>query len=107
VVKLGKASDFLGRAALETQQQAGVSKRLVGLEVLGRGIAREGHEVFVGDRRVGVVRSGTMSPTLGKAIATALVVPDVAEVGTAVEVDVRGRRVEARVVALPFYRRPR
>jgi aminomethyltransferase len=107
VVKLGKEADFLGRAALEGQQQAGLGKRLVGLEVLGRGIAREGHEVFVGDERVGVVRSGTMSPTLGKAIATAHVSPAASELGTAVEIDVRGRRVEAQVVALPFYRRPR
>jgi aminomethyltransferase len=107
VVKLAKPHDFVGRAVLERQSTEGLAKKLVGLDIVGRGIAREGHEVFVNTERVGVVRSGTMSPTLGRAIATAHVAAPAATVGTEVEVDVRGRRVEARVAALPFYRRAR
>ena len=75
VVKLGKAGDFVGRAALERVAAEGPSKRLVGLVVEGRGIARHGYAVHVGDRRTGVVTSGTQSPTLGVPIAMAYVAP--------------------------------
>ena len=77
----------------------------MGLKLEGRRIGREGADVFSGDTRVGEVTSGTFSPTLQEAIAMAYVDPGAAEVGTAVEVDVRGKRVAAEVVKLPFYRR--
>jgi len=105
VVKLNKAGDFVGRAALEKVARDGPARRLVGLVVEGRGIARHGYPVLNGDRRSGVVTSGTQSPTLGVPIAMAYVAPDDAETGTVVEVEIRGARVSARVVALPFYRR--
>ena len=105
VVKLGKAGDFVGRAALERIAADGPSKRLVGLVVEGRGIARHGYAVHVGDRRTGVVTSGTQSPTLGVPIAMAYVAPADAEAGTALDVEIRDARVPARVVPLPFYRR--
>lgn len=107
VVKLDKPSDFVGRAALERVAREGVARRLVGLVVRGRGIARHGYPVYVGERRTGVVTSGTQSPTLGYPIAMAYVAPGDAEPGTIVEVGIRDQRVAAEVVALPFYRRSR
>jgi aminomethyltransferase len=105
VVALGKTGDFVGRAALEKVARDGPTRRLVGLIVEGRGIARHGYPVWSGDRRSGVVTSGTQSPTLGVPIAMAYVAPDDAEPGTVVDVEIRDTRVAARVVALPFYRR--
>jgi aminomethyltransferase len=105
VVKLTKPGDFVGRAALEKVARDGPARRLVGLTVEGRGIARHGHTVWVGDRRTGVVTSGTQSPSLGIPIAMAYVAPGDAEPGTVVEVEIRDARVPARVVPLPFYRR--
>jgi aminomethyltransferase len=106
VVKLDKPGDFVGRAALEKVATDGPSKRLVGLVMQGRGIARHGYPVHAGDRRTGVVTSGTHSPTLGKAIAMAYVAPADAETGTILDVEIRDQRVAAEVVDLPFYRRP-
>ncbi len=100
-----KPGDFVGRAALEKVDRDGPARRLVGLIVEGRGIARHGYAVFAGDRRTGVVTSGTQSPTLGVPIAMAYVAPGDAEPGTVVDVEIRDARVPARVVALPFYKR--
>jgi aminomethyltransferase len=105
VVKLDKPGDFVGRAALERVAREGSSRRLVGLIVEGRGIARHGHRVWSGDRQTGVVTSGTQSPTLGVPIAMAYVAPGDADPGTVVDVEIRDARVPARVVALPFYKR--
>ena len=93
------------RGAREGRRATGPARRLVGLIVEGRGIARHGYPVWVGERRTGVVTSGTQSPTLGVPIAMAYVAPADAEPGTVVEVEIRDARVPARVVALPFYRR--
>jgi aminomethyltransferase len=105
VVKLGKPGDFVGREALEKVANDGPARRLVGLVVEGRGIARHGYPVWSGERRTGVVTSGTQSPTLGVPIAMAYVAPEDAEPGTVVDIEIRDARVPARVVALPFYRR--
>jgi aminomethyltransferase len=105
VVKLEKGGDFVGRGALERVAREGIAKRLVGLRVTGRGIARHGYPVYAGERRTGVVSSGTQSPTLGYPIAMAYVTPGDGEVGTMLQVEVRTQRVPAEVVALPFYRR--
>ena len=106
VVKLGKAGDFVGRAALEKVARDGATRRLVGLIVEGRGIARHGYPVHVGEHASGQVTSGTQSPTLGVPIAMAYVAPADGEPGTVVDVEIRDARVPARVAALPFYRRP-
>ena len=106
VVKLAKDGDFVGRAALEKASAEGPRKLLVGLVVRGRGIARHGYDVFVGDRPIGVVTSGTQSPTLGQPIAMAYVTPSEAEPGTIVAVGIRDQRVPAEVVPMPFYQRP-
>ena len=105
VVKLKKKSDFLGRAALVAQKKEGVRKKIVGFEVRGRGIARQGHAVYHDGEAVGKVRSGTWSPTLEKAIGTADVPPALADAGTGLEIEVRRRRLPAVVVPLPFYKR--
>jgi aminomethyltransferase len=104
-VKLGKDVDFVGRAALERVAAEGAKRRLVGLVIEGRGIARHGYPVHAGERRTGVVTSGTQSPTLGVPIAMASVAPEDGEPETALEVEIRDTRVPARVVPLPFYRR--
>ena len=83
----------------------GPSRRLVGLTIEGRGIARHGYPVWSGERRTGVVTSGTQSPTLGVPIAMAYVAPGDAEPGTVLDIEIRDARVPARVVTLPFYRR--
>jgi glycine cleavage system T protein (aminomethyltransferase) len=108
VVKLAKAGDFVGREALAAAQARGRPKALVGLLVRGRGIARHGYPVLrrEGAEQVGVVTSGTQSPTLGEAIAMAYVPPDAAAAGTMLEVAIREARVPVEVVTLPFYRRP-
>ena len=105
VVKLGKEGDFVGRAALEKAAHDGPGKKLVGLVVRGRGIARHGYELYRGDRRTGTVTSGTLSPTLNQPIAMAYAAPSDAEPGTILEVGIRDQRVPAEVVVLPFYRR--
>ena len=97
----------MGRAALEKVAREGPAKRLVGLVVRERGIARSGYPVFEGERRTGQVTSGTLSPTLGVPIAMAYVAPQDAEPGTILAVEIRGQRVAAEVVPLPFYKRPR
>jgi aminomethyltransferase len=107
VVKFDKPDDFIGRAALEKAARDGVARRLVGLVMRGRGIARHGYPVHAGDRPTGIVTSGTQSPSLGQAIAMAYVATSDAEPGTMVDVEIRDQRVPAEVVALPFYKRPR
>ena len=107
VVKLDKPGDFIGRAALEKFARDGVSRRLVGLVMRGRGIARHGYPVLADARPSGIVTSGTHSPSLGEAIAMAHVATADAEPGTMLDVEIRGQRVPAEVVALPFYQRPR
>ena len=103
-VKMDKP-DFIGREALLANARP--ERHRVGLKVTSRGIVREHQEVFVNGRPAGMTTSGTHCPFLGGAYAMALVGQDVAPVGARVEVDVRGRMVEAETVALPFYRRSR
>ncbi len=105
VVKLRKKSDFIGRDALVAQKKAGVKSKVVGFEVRGRGIARQGHAVTHDGQQVGKVRSGTWSPTFEKAIGTAAVPASLAAEGTELEIEVRRRRLPAVVVTLPFYKR--
>jgi aminomethyltransferase len=98
-VKL-KKSDFVGRAALLDQKEAGVPRRLIGLEVQGRAIARHGAEVYAGEARIGRVTSGTFSPTLQRSLAMALVASGMSSAD--LEVEVRGRRIPVRERPLPF-----
>jgi aminomethyltransferase len=106
---LDREPGFVGQEALRREAADGPSRRLVGLELRAPGIARHGHAVHrPGEAEaVGVVTSGSHSPTLGRAIAMAYVPPDLATAGTMLEVAIRDARVAAAVVDLPFYRRPR
>ena len=104
MVKL-EDEDFVGRSALIEQRSAGVPRRLVGLELPGRRIARAGSDVGDGHRSLGRVTSGTWSPFLERSIAMALLETGSAEVGRDVEVQVRDHHEPARVRALPFHRR--
>ena len=106
VVKLGKG-DFIGRAMLAAQAERGIARRLVGLVLDEPGVPRHGCTVWSDGTRVGEVTSGTKSPTLGRYIGLAYVATAAAAPGTSVAIEIRGRRVPARVVARPFYRRAR
>ena len=101
-VKMGK-EDFIGKNAIAARLP--VRQTRVGLEITGRGIAREHQDIYIGDRLAGQTTSGTHCPFLGKAVAMAYLSSAYAVPGTRVEVDVRGRRVAAQVVELPFYKR--
>ncbi|MBI4478007.1 MAG: glycine cleavage system aminomethyltransferase GcvT [Acidobacteria bacterium] len=96
---------FTGREALAAQKARGVGRKLVGLEMLDRAIARHGYDVMDGGEPVGVVTSGTQTPFLKKAIALAYVRADRTPVGTLLDIGVRGRLARAQVVPLPFYKR--
>ena len=101
-VKMGK-EEFVGKEGIEKRGE--LTRKRVGLKVTGRGIIREHENVFVGDKLVGQTTSGTHCPYLGYPVAMALLDIAYTEVGTQVEAEVRGRRVPAEVVALPFYKR--
>jgi aminomethyltransferase len=107
LVKFDKAGDFVGRAALEAARDLGPRKRLIGLVLRGRGIARHGYPVYLpGDESpLGEVTSGTLSPTLDQAIAMAYVPMSESTPGNMLEVGVRAARIPAEVVPLPFYKR--
>ncbi len=107
IVKFRKA-DYIGRDVLERQKEEGVERKLVGLEMVDRGIARHGYEVMLtadDGEPAGVITSGTQSPTLGKALAMAYLPTEATEIGSEVLVQIRKRAVRARVVELPFYSR--
>jgi len=100
--------EFIGRAALAKASAAGLRRTLVGLEMVERGIARDAYKVFdAAGEEVGIVTSGSPSPTLCKNIALAYVPPALAAVGTTLLVEIRSQRAKAQVVATPFYKRPR
>ena len=102
-----KKDAFLGSDVLKQQKADGAPRKLVGFEMLDRAIGRHGHEVYIGGQKAGVVTSGTQTPFLKKAIGMAYLPADRTANGTEFEVDVRGRRVRAQVVPMPFYKRGR
>ncbi len=100
-----KKDDFIGAAALREQKANGLRRKIVGFEMLERGIARHGYDAYVGDTKAGVVTSGTQTPFLKKAIGMAYLPIDHTAVDAEFDVDIRGRRTRARVVPMPFYKR--
>jgi len=104
IVKLDKPS-FTGKAALEKQKAEGVKRKLVGFTLTERGIPRHGYPVVADGKQVGVVTSGTMSPTLGTPIGLAYVPAELAPEGSTFAVEIRGKPVAAKVVKTPFYKR--
>lgn len=105
-VRLDKG-EFIGRAALQRQHDAGVPRHLVGIGMTEAGIPRQGYVIECHGEIVGEITSGTKSPTLGKPIGLGYVTPNCGEVRTTLGVRIRSRTVAAEVVSLPFYRRPR
>jgi len=100
-----KKDDFVGAASLREQKASGAKRKIVGFEMLERGIARHGYDAYVGDVKAGVVTSGTQTPFLKKAIGMAYLPIERTGAGSEFDVDVRGRRTRARVVPMPFYKR--
>ena len=99
-----KKGDFVGRDALLKQKEQGVPRKLVGFTTSERSFPRHGYPVFVNGAPSGDVRSGTMSPTLGIPIGTAYVPPASASEGSTLEIEIRGKRIPATVVKMPFYK---
>jgi aminomethyltransferase len=104
LVKL-KKGDFVGRDALVRQKEQGIQRKLAGFVMRDKAFPRHGYPVWHGGTQHGLVRSGTVSPTLGIAIGTCYLPPDAAKEGTAIEIEIRGKRVGAEVVKMPFYKR--
>jgi aminomethyltransferase len=100
-----KKTDFVGADILRAQKAAGVTRKLIGFEMVDRGIARQGYPAFAGDQPIGQVTSGTQTPYLRKAIGLAYLASSHTAAGTEFDVEIRGRRTRARVVPLPFYKR--
>jgi aminomethyltransferase len=107
VVTFDDDADFLGRAALQHIEKARVERTLVCIRALDRGVMRHGCAISHDGESVGVVTSGTFSPTLSVSIGMAFVPPALAAEGTRLDIDVRGRKLPAEVVPRPFYKRPK
>jgi aminomethyltransferase len=106
ICKLNKG-DFIGREALAAQKQEGVQRKLVGFEMVDRGIARDEYPVLVNGSVVGQVTSGSPAPFLKKNIGLAYVPTEFADDGRTIEIDIRGRATAAKIVPTPFYKRSR
>ena len=104
ITKFNKG-EFIGREPLQKQKEAGLKRKLVGFEVTDRGIARDGQDVLINDQRLGKVTSGSPAPFLKKNIGMAYVPAEFASAGQAIQIDVRGKFLNAVIVALPFYKR--
>jgi len=97
--------EFIGSAALKAKQKNGIKKKLVGIEMTGRGIARHGYGVFRGGKEIGIITSGTFSPTFEKAIGLAFIDIDFSALDTQIDVAIRDTMTSAKIVKLPFYKR--
>ncbi|MFN6963167.1 MAG: glycine cleavage system aminomethyltransferase GcvT [Pyrinomonadaceae bacterium] len=104
IVKLQKG-DFIGSDVLKKQKEAGLTRKLVGFEMTDKGIARDGCDVYAGDKKVGQVTSGSPAPFLKKNIGLAFVPVEFANAGQEIKIDVRGKMLSAVVVPTPFYKR--
>src|SRR5215469_8277452 len=100
--------EFIGKDALERAREHGLKRTLVGLEMIDRGIARDGYKVLDDSgREIGYVTSGSPAPFLKKNIALAYIPPQHDEIGSSVQVEIRNQGVKAQVVPTPFYKRPK
>jgi len=100
-----KKAEFLGQDVLRKQKAEGAPRKLVGFEMIDRAIGRHGYDVYINGQKAGLVTSGTQTPFLKKAIGMAYLPSDHTAPGTEFEVEVRSRRLKAKVVPLPFYKR--
>ncbi len=106
ICKLDKG-DFLGRDTLLRQKREGLRRRLVGFEMMDRGIARDGYPVYLDDAEVGYVTSGSPAPFLKKNIGLAYLPSELAQIGREIQIGIRNQRATARIVETPFYKRKR
>lgn len=103
-VKLDK-DDFNGKEVLKKQKNDGATRKLVGIEMVDRGIPRTDYLVFAGDLEIGKITSGTNSPTLKKNIGLALIKKEYADIGNEIFVEIRNKKLKAKIVTTPFYRK--
>lgn len=106
ITKLQKG-DFIGRDALSDLKEKGLQRKLVGFEMIDRGIARDGFDVYVGEDKIGIVTSASPAPFLKKNIGLAMVPVEFANVGQQITIDIRGKQAVASIVPTPFYKRER
>jgi aminomethyltransferase len=104
VVKLKSNKEFIGSEVMSRQKQEKPARYIVGLEVLGKGFPRHGAELFEGNRKVGIVTSGSLAPALGHGVCLAFVEKGFHKQGTELEAEVRGKRIPVKTVKLPFYK---
>ncbi len=104
ICKLGKG-DFIGRAPMARLKETGLTRKLVGFEMVDKGIARDGFDVFIGSEKIGTVTSGSPAPFLKKNIGLAFVPVEFAKTGQEITIDVRGKKLAAMIVPTPFYKR--
>jgi len=104
-VKVDKETEFIGKAALKKQKEEGTSRKLVGIEMMDKGIPRTHYEVYAAEGKIGEITTGMPSPTLKKNLGLALIEHEFAKLGNEVEVDIRGKRRKAKIVKTPFYKR--
>ena len=104
IVKLEK-DDFVGKAALQKQKEQGATRKLIGFEMTGRGIGRDGYEVWLDGKPAGFVTSGGPAPTLNKNIGLCYLPIEAAEVGRTIQIMIRNQPVDAVTVPTPFYKR--
>ncbi|OAT74588.1 glycine cleavage system aminomethyltransferase GcvT [Parageobacillus thermoglucosidasius] len=104
-VKTNKNADFIGKDVLKKQKEEGTARKLIGIEMIDKGIPRQGYKVFANGEEIGFITTGTQSPTLKKNIGLALIKSEFAEVNTELEIEIRSKRLKAKVVATPFYKR--
>ena len=99
----GYAKDFINHEKLKVQKEGKIERRLVGLELIDKGIARNGYSIFSSeDIEIGMVTSGTMSPTLNKAIAMGYVAKEFSDINSSVFIQIRNKKIKSKVVRLPF-----
>ncbi|SOC27388.1 aminomethyltransferase [Ureibacillus xyleni] len=105
VVKLQKESDFIGKDALTTQKEAGLKRKIVGVEMIDKGIPRHGYKVFKDGVEIGEITTGTQSPLTKRNIGLALIDSKFTELDTELEIEIRNKKLKAKTVATPFYKR--
>lgn len=106
-VKCDKEADFNGKEVLKQQKTEGAPRKLIGIEMIDRGIPRHGYPVYSNDELIGEVTTGTQSPTLKKNVGYALIQSEYAALDEVVTVEIRGKKLQAKIVPTPFYKRPR
>ncbi|CQR46828.1 Aminomethyltransferase [Paraliobacillus sp. PM-2] len=104
-VKTNKESDFIGKEVLQQQKQQGVTRKLVGIEMIDKGIPRHEYPIYDKDTSIGFVTSGTNAPTLAKNLGLALIDSNYAKEGTIVTIKIRNKYLQAKVISTPFYKR--